>query len=257
MTRDGPRRRHDPDAMNQRLTTLGPASSCRTCPQSSTTPRGAGRVPPEPRRSRLQHIHHRDDRGRGVRSRPQAEPLVPARPAPRQPGGGHPQAPARPGLRSRGHTADPRSLRRSQLRWWASGTAGSLTDVLLQTLVASDRFGRAKNPAQGPLSDQLLPTLVAGDGSHGPGHRPDRAVQNRLTARLLERPTLNLTGFEGVISLRSACVVVCRPVVEAFTAVTTPEYGCVMAFDERAPTRRGLYVPGDRARDCVLGGSSH
>ena len=65
----------------------------------------------------------------------------------------------------------------------------SLTDVLLRTLIASDRFGRGKNPAQGRLSDQLLPTLVAGDGSHGPGYRPDRRVQNRLTARLIERPT--------------------------------------------------------------------
>ena len=68
-------------------------------------------------------------------------------------------------------------------------TERSLTDVLLRTLIASDRFGRAKNPAQGRLSDQLLPTLVAGDGSSGPGFRPDRAVQNRLTARLVERPT--------------------------------------------------------------------
>ena len=65
----------------------------------------------------------------------------------------------------------------------------SLTDALLRTLIASDRFGRAKNPALGRLSDQLLPTLVAGDGSSGPGYRPDRAVQNRLTARFVERPT--------------------------------------------------------------------
>ncbi|MYA40603.1 MAG: hypothetical protein F4Z31_02435 [Gemmatimonadetes bacterium] len=65
----------------------------------------------------------------------------------------------------------------------------SLTDVLLRTLIASDRFGRGKNPAQGRLSDQLLPTLVAGDGSNGPGYRPDRQTQNRLPARLLGRPT--------------------------------------------------------------------
>ena len=71
-----------------------------------------------------------------------------------------------------------------------NGTDRSLTDVLLRTLIASDRFGRGKNPAQGRLSDQLLPTLVAGDGSHGPGYRPDRETQNRLTARLIRRPTL-------------------------------------------------------------------
>lgn len=70
-----------------------------------------------------------------------------------------------------------------------NGTARSLTDVLLRTLIASDRFGRGKNPAQGRLSDQLLPTLVAGDGSNGPGYRPDRQIQNRLPARLLGRPT--------------------------------------------------------------------
>ena len=68
-------------------------------------------------------------------------------------------------------------------------TDRSLTDALLRTLIASDRFGRAKTPALGRLSDQLLPTLVAGDGSSGPGYRPDRAVQNRLTARFVERPT--------------------------------------------------------------------
>lgn len=71
-----------------------------------------------------------------------------------------------------------------------NGSDRSLTDVLLRTLIASDRFGRGKNPAQGRLSDQLLPTLVAGDGSNGPGYRPDRETQNRLTARLLGRPTL-------------------------------------------------------------------
>ena len=70
-----------------------------------------------------------------------------------------------------------------------NSSARSLTDALLRTLIASDRFGRAKTPALGRLSDQLLPTLVAGDGSSGPGHRSDRAVQNRLTARLVERPT--------------------------------------------------------------------
>ena len=71
-----------------------------------------------------------------------------------------------------------------------NSTDRSLTDVLLRTLIASDRFGRGKNPAQGRLSDQLLPTLVAGDGGNGPGYRPDRETQNRLPARLLGRPTL-------------------------------------------------------------------
>ena len=49
---------------------------------------------------------------------------------------------------------------------------------LLRTLIASDHFGRAKNPAQGRLSDQLLPTLIAADGQRSRG-RPNS------TARLL------------------------------------------------------------------------
>ena len=189
MTRRGPRRRRDPDAMNQRFRTLDPASSWRTCPQSSTTP--PRRWPSSTRASQISATPHRPSRGRG-RRRGAAHKryrwfLLAQHPGQR--GGGHPQAPARPGLRSRGHTADPRGLRRS-LRAASLRHRSQLDRRAApgrsSPLIAS---GGPRTPHKDLSATSCCPRSLPPDGSHGPGHRPDRAAQNRLTARLLERPT--------------------------------------------------------------------